>query len=64
MKIYYVTLVQELQGYCIKAMAPSEGILRKHLHKYYGRLWCSVYKENPPEDVIGHTLYVEDNEDE
>ena len=60
MKKFYVTLVYELKGYCIKAYAPDEITLRRHLKDYYGRLWCSVYPEDrrPPERVIGETLYV------
>ncbi|MFA4834949.1 MAG: hypothetical protein WC749_02590 [Dehalococcoidia bacterium] len=59
MKKYYVTLVRELTGFCIVAMAPDENTLREHLARNYGNLWCSVYKEKPPERIIGDVLYVE-----
>ena len=43
MKIYYVSLVRGLVGYYVKFLAPSETIVRMHLAKYFGRLWCSIY---------------------
>ena len=55
---FFVTLVQELSGYCIMAMATNEDVLRAHLAKHYGNLWCSVYEAPPPEKVIGETLYI------
>ena len=58
MKKYYVTLVEELAGFCVEALAPDESTLRKHLFETYGKLWCSVYKEKPIERIIGAVLYV------
>lgn len=43
MNIYYASLVHGLCGYYVKFSAPSEGIVRKYLGTYFGRLWCSVY---------------------
>ena len=41
--VYYVSLVRGLVGNYVKFVAESEGQVRTHLDKYYGRLWCSVY---------------------
>jgi hypothetical protein len=62
METFYVTLVRELGGYCIKAHAPNEIALRKHLFNTYGKLWCSTYTEKPTEELIGKTLYVDEDE--
>jgi len=43
MYTYYVSLVRGLTGYYVKFRAPAEEIVRKHLSKYFGRMWCSVY---------------------
>ena len=43
MQTYYVSLVHGLFGYYVKFLAPSEQIVRRHLHEYFGRMWCGVY---------------------
>ena len=45
MKTFYVGLCRSLVGYYIKVHAPNEDILRDHLFKYYGQMWCSIYDE-------------------
>ena len=49
MSTYYASLVRGLYGYYVKFKAPSEEIVRKHLAKYFGRIWCSVYT---PDDML------------
>ena len=56
MEKYYVTLVRELRGYCLEAHAPDEDVLREYLANNYGNMWCSVYREKPPEAVIGEAI--------
>jgi len=63
-KDFYLTQTRELQGYCIAAVAPNETTLRKHIAKTYGKLWCSVYTEKPPERLIGEILYIDEYEGE
>lgn len=45
MNKYYISLCRGLAGYYVCVEATSEDIVRQHASKYYGRLWCSVYKE-------------------
>ena len=60
MHTYYASLVRGLIGYYVKFSAPSEIIVRKHLAKYFGRVWCSTYtaddiprlKEKYPVNII------------
>ena len=46
MHTYYASLVHGLIGYYVKFRAPSEEIVRMHLLKYFGRMWCSVYTQD------------------
>lgn len=46
MHTYYVSLVRGLSGYYVKFRAPTEEIVRMHLSKYFGRMWCSVYTQD------------------
>lgn len=62
MKIFYVTLVKKLSGYCIKARANDEFSLRKYLSKNYGSLRFTVYDHKPTEQLMGHILYVGEEE--
>ena len=43
MNTYYASLVRGLCGYYVKFRAPDEMVVREHLCKYFGRMWCSVY---------------------
>ena len=52
MNLYYLTLVRSLSGYCVKFLAPSEDVVRAHATLYYGRLWCSIYRDRPTETCI------------
>lgn len=61
--IFYVTLCQFLFGYCIRAEAPSEMVLTRYLNKFYPKIWSCIKAEKPDtEQLIGRTLYVEDEE--
>lgn len=44
-KIYYVSLVQGLNGYYVKFVAKNEMQVRSYAAEYFGKLWCSVYTE-------------------
>lgn len=60
-KRFYVSLVRELRGFYIDALAYDEESLRLYLNEYYGKMWCSVYTEKPcsvTERVIGEILVV------
>ena len=46
MHTYYASLVRGLIGYYVKFSAPAEEIVRMHLAKYFGRMWCSVYTQD------------------
>lgn len=58
MKTFYVILVKELSGYCIKARAKDGFSLWKYLSRNYGSLWFAVYDHKPVEQLIGTILYV------
>jgi len=45
MNTYYVSLVRSLMHYYVKFKARDIDHVRTHVHKYYGRLWCSIYSE-------------------
>ena len=60
---FYITLVRELSGCCLMAVAPNEGMVRAYAAKYLGKMWCSVYDIKPRERVIGQTIYLEEGED-
>ena len=49
MYTYYVSLVRGLTGYYVKFRAPAEEIVRKHLSKYFERMWGSVYT---PDEIV------------
>ena len=49
MYTYYVSLVRGLTGYYVKFRAPAEEIVRKHLSKYFERMWCSIYT---PDEIV------------
>lgn len=51
MKTFYVGLCRSLVGYYIKVHAPSEMVVRDHLARYYGAIWCSIYNESDWEDI-------------
>lgn len=57
-KMFFVTLTQELSGYCLVAYAPDESTLRSYLADKYGKVWCSVYTEKPLEAIIGEPIYL------
>ena len=42
---YYVSLVQSLNGYYVWFRAENEEVVRRHVSKYYGRLWCGTYTQ-------------------
>jgi len=46
MHTYYASLIRGLIGYYVKFSAPAEEIVRRHLSKYFGRMWCSVYTQD------------------
>ena len=52
MKVYYLSLVRGLVGYYVKFVSTSMGIVREHAHKYFGRMWCSVYTKEQFDDNI------------
>ncbi len=58
-KVFYVSLVRNLIGYCIKVIAPNENAVRKYCKNTLGRMWCSVYETNCNMTVIGSTVYID-----
>lgn len=46
MHTYYASLVRGLLGYYVKFRAPAEEIVRRHLSKYFGRMWCGIYTQD------------------
>lgn len=66
MNFYYVSLCRDLIGYFILFEAPDETVVREHLSKYYGKMWCSVYTEKPTKfnpKIINNTPIVLNSED-
>jgi hypothetical protein len=60
MNTYYITLVRELSGYCIKVVAPSIASAIEYAYLNYGNLWCNVYDSEPLETCIGTTKYLDE----
>jgi hypothetical protein len=44
MSNFYVSLVEPLCGYYLRAQAENELHIRQWANKKLGRLWCSVYE--------------------
>ena len=64
MHTYYASLVRGLRGYYVKFKAPSEEIVRMHLSKYFGRMWCSVYTQDEIIEIANkHAVNVINEED-
>lgn len=62
---FYISLVRNLIGYCIKIVAPDEYAARMYCVKYLGKMWCSLYQHPGNMEVIGSTVYVnEEGNDE
>lgn len=47
MKLFYLSLTRSLLGFYVAFLAPDESVVREHAAKYFGRMWCSVYTEDP-----------------
>ena len=64
MRTYYASLVRGLIGYYVKFKAPSEEIVRMHLSKYFGRMWCSVHTQDEIVELANkYTVNVINEED-
>ena len=46
MKTFYVGLCRSLIGNYVVFEAEEEYIVREHLLKYYGNMWCSIYNQH------------------
>lgn len=57
-KLFYVSLVQELIGFCIAVSCYEEDDARQYAQEYLGKMWCSVYDDPGNMKIIGSVAYI------
>ena len=57
-KLVYVSLVQELRGYCIAVSCYDSNDAREYANEYLGKMWCSVYDDPSDMQIIGAVAYI------